>query len=87
MNLEFIEPQNLGFLLIKSSQSNFSLRSPGSYLVCIYTTVTCPHEEVSTNWGKLLTYFMDGPQMDYLELLASDVLMDSYRPCNNLKKI
>ena len=28
------QTQNLGSLLIKSSQSNFDLRSPGSYLVC-----------------------------------------------------
>ena len=42
MNLEFIKPQNLGSLLMKSSQSNFSLQSPGSYLVRSYliTTVT-----------------------------------------------
>ena len=33
MNLEFIKPQNLGSLLMKSSQSNFNLQSPGSYLV------------------------------------------------------
>ena len=29
-DLEFIKPQNLGSLLIKSSQSNFDLRSPSS---------------------------------------------------------
>ena len=42
MNLEFIKPQNLGSLLMKSSQSNFNLRLPGSYLVRSYliTTVT-----------------------------------------------
>ena len=41
MNLEFIKPQNLGPLLMKSSQSNFNLRSPGAYLVrsCLITTV------------------------------------------------
>ena len=33
MNLEFIKPQKLGSLLMKSSQSNFNLRSPGSYLI------------------------------------------------------
>ena len=36
MNLEFIKPQNLGSLLMKSSQSNFNLRSPGSYLARSY---------------------------------------------------
>ena len=36
MNLEFIKPQNLGSFLMKSSQSNFNLRSPGSYLVRSY---------------------------------------------------
>ena len=34
MNSEFIKPQNLGSFLIKLGQSNFDLRSPGSYLVC-----------------------------------------------------
>ena len=44
MNLEFIKPQNLGSFLMKSSQSNFGLRSPGSYLVRSYliTTVQIP---------------------------------------------
>ena len=40
MNLEFIKPQNLGSLLMKSSQSNFNLRSPSSYLVCSYLITT-----------------------------------------------
>ena len=44
MNLEFIKPQNLGYLLMKSSQSNSNLRSPVSYLVRSYliTTVSGP---------------------------------------------
>ena len=33
MNLEFTKPQNLGSLLMKSSQSNFDLRAPNSFLV------------------------------------------------------
>ena len=40
MNLEFIKPQNSGSLLMKSSQSNFGLRSPGSYLVRSYLITT-----------------------------------------------
>ena len=40
MNLEFIKPQNLDSLLINSSQSNFNLRSPGSYLVRSYLITT-----------------------------------------------
>ena len=40
MNLEFIKPQNLGSLLMKSSQSNFNLRSPSSYLVRSYLITT-----------------------------------------------
>ena len=40
MNLELIKPQNLGSLLMKSSQSNFNLRSPGSYLVRSYLITT-----------------------------------------------
>ena len=42
MNLEFTKPQNLGYLLMKSSQSNFNLRSPGSYLVRSYLITTVP---------------------------------------------
>ena len=46
MNLELIKPQNLGSLLMKSNQSNFNLRSPGSYLVRSYliTTVKSPEK-------------------------------------------
>ena len=40
MNLEFIKPQSLGSLLMKSSQSIFYLRSPGSYLVRSYIITT-----------------------------------------------
>ena len=49
MNLEFIKPQNLGSLLMKLSQSNFNLRSPGSYLVRSYliTTVSKNDEDRS----------------------------------------
>ena len=40
MNLEFIKPQNLDSLLMNSRQSNFNLRSPGSYLVRSYLITT-----------------------------------------------
>ena len=40
MNLEFIKPQNLGSLLMKSGRSNLNLRSPGSYLVRSYLIAT-----------------------------------------------
>ena len=40
MNLEFKKPQNLGSLSMKSSQSNFNLRSPSSYLVRSYLITT-----------------------------------------------
>ena len=43
MNLEFIKLQNLGSLLMKSSQSNFNLRSPSSYLVRSYLITTVRH--------------------------------------------
>ena len=39
-DLEFIKPQNLGSLLIKSSKSNFNLRSQSSYLVRSYLITT-----------------------------------------------
>jgi len=44
MNLEFIKPQNLGSLLMKSTQSNFNLRLPGSYLVRSYLITTVSKE-------------------------------------------
>ena len=47
MNLEFIKPQNLGSLLMKSSQSNFNLRSSGSYLVRSYLITTVKIHENS----------------------------------------
>ena len=40
MNLKFINPQNLGSLLMKSSQSNSNLRSPGFCLVRSYLITT-----------------------------------------------
>ena len=40
MNLEFIKPQNLGSLLMKSSQSNFNLHPPSSYLAHSYLIAT-----------------------------------------------
>ena len=40
MNLEFTKPQNLGSLLMKSSQSNFNLPSPSSYLARRYLIAT-----------------------------------------------
>ena len=40
MNLEFIKPQNLGSLLMKSRHSNFNLTSPGSHLVRSYLITT-----------------------------------------------
>ena len=49
MNLKFIKPQNLGSLLMKSSQSNSNLRSPGSYLVRSYLITTV----------KILTIYED----------------------------
>ena len=42
MNLEFIKPQNLGSLLMKSSQSNFDLQLPTSYMARSYLIATVP---------------------------------------------
>ena len=55
MNLEFIKPQNLGSLLMKSSQSNFNLRSPGSYLVRSYliTTVQFKGKQFANSLSEL----------------------------------
>ena len=44
MNLEFIKPQDLGSFLMKSSQSNFNLRLPCSYLVRSYLITTVTHD-------------------------------------------
>ena len=43
MNLEFIKPQNLGSLLMKLSQSNFDLQSPGSFLARSYLIAIVIH--------------------------------------------
>ena len=51
MNLEFIKPQNLGSLLMKSSQSNFNLRSPSSYLARSYLIATV--QSLKFNMPKL----------------------------------
>ena len=43
MNLEFLKTQNLGSLLMRSSQSNFNLRSPSSQLSNYYCNLKiCP---------------------------------------------
>ena len=44
MNSEFMKPQNLDSLLMKSSQSNLNLQSPGSYLVHSYLITTVLHK-------------------------------------------
>ena len=49
MNLEFKNPQNLGSLLMKSSQSNFHLRSPGSYSVHSYLITAVPKTHVKND--------------------------------------
>ena len=56
MNLEFIKPQNLGSLLIKSSQSNFDLRLPGSYIVRSYLITTVYRVKRSGGKNVLLNY-------------------------------
>ena len=61
MNLEFTKPQNLGSLLMKSSQSNLNLQLPGSYLVrsCLITTV---HTDKSIDYlrGRFIDSFLCG---------------------------
>ena len=51
INLETVRPQTLGSLLIKLSQSNFSLRSSDSYFILSYliTTVLFSDEESNTS--------------------------------------
>ena len=51
MNLKFIKSQNLGSLLMKSSQSNFDLRSPSSFLVRSYIT-NCYSTKVCLTLGQ-----------------------------------
>ena len=53
MNLDFIKPQNLGSLVMKSSQFDFNLRLPGSYLVHSYPITT-----VHQTKGQWLLEFM-----------------------------
>ena len=52
MNLKFIKPQNLGSLLMKPSQSNFDLRSPGSCLVCSYLITTVQKIPLGSDLGN-----------------------------------
>ena len=54
MNLDFIKPQNLGSLVMKSSQFDFNLRLPGSYLVHSYliTTVSKKLDNQELNKAK-----------------------------------
>ena len=53
MNLEFIKPQNLGSFLMKSSQSNFDLRLPSSYLARSYLIATVQELYISGGNKKL----------------------------------
>ena len=55
-----IKPQNLGSLLMKSSQSNFNLRLPSSYLSrsyliateCINVIIGCPKNGKKKSIGQ-----------------------------------
>ena len=46
---EALKPQNLGPWLMKSSQSNFDLQSPSSYLACSYLIATVLDNHTSEN--------------------------------------
>ena len=52
-----IKLQNFGPLLIKSSQSNFKLRSRGSYSVCSYLIATLWSIDVRKIIEKNLAFF------------------------------
>ena len=65
-----IKPQNLGPLLMKSSQSNVNLRSPDSYLACSYLIATVLRNhffhgscvepwEPWDSWTNLFRYFVE----------------------------
>ena len=58
MNLEFIKPQNLGSLLMKSSQSNFDLLSPSSYLVRSYLITTVKKDTIFDAARKNVRLFL-----------------------------
>ena len=62
MNLEFIKPQNLGSLLMKSSQSNFNLRSPGSYLIHSYLITTV---NLNLGLGYLIATVIFGDELPF----------------------
>ena len=66
-----IKPQKLGSLLMKSSQSNFNLRSPSSYLARSYliATVTCIIL-------KLLTYWSVKPIATYAPQFVHTILLN-----------
>ena len=52
-----IKPQNLGPWLMKSSQSNFNLQSPGSYLARSYLIATVHKCNLSTGFKEGLNNF------------------------------
>ena len=64
MNSKFIpeldsalKSQNLGSLLMKSSQSNFKLRSPGSYLARSYLIATVIFEKTKKTENGISVFF------------------------------
>ena len=66
MNLEFIKPQNLGSLLMKSSQSNFNLRSPSSFLVR-KTEAYMPHQRAPNERARSTPFYVH--QLVHLQLV------------------
>ena len=74
MNLEFIKPQNLGSLLMKSSQSNFDLRSPSSQLSNYYCKLN--KGQGGRQYVKCLRLFTLGGQVVKLGKICSTQLLN-----------
>ena len=72
MNLGFIKPQNLGSLLMKSSQSNFDLWSPSSYELRSYLITTVQFNIVSSFIGLVL---------NAVELRMAAQMIECYQFC------
>ena len=96
MNLEFIKPQNLGSLLMKSSQSNFDLRSPSSYLARSYLIATVNrrlkkfiYSEKTTKFCEIFTLLLSYvvPVKSKVKISQNFVAFSEYMNFTSLKPV
>ena len=87
MNLEFIKPQNLGSLLMKSSQSNFNLRSLSSQLSNYYCTKDEIRYDNRSHFNQNMYYVYCIYLIDYPKFPACMVTQQSEMPSTLVKVI